>query len=121
MIFDETNRTSPIGVDFRITFLIQILNLIELIVIFLEYSSDFQAPFTLLRFCYDSFCCMEATRSHFFVFVQKQREKHPFCPITLIREIINTDPNISVFVRSHYAPVLLRSSMSAPSCFGIAS
>ena len=27
------------------------------------------------------FCCMEATRSHYSVFVQKRREKHPFLSV----------------------------------------
>ena len=34
-------------------------------------------------------------------FVQKRRKKHLFCAFTLICLITNTEPKISVFVRSH--------------------
>ena len=49
------------------------------------------------------FRCIKATRSHYSVFVQKRREKkHPFLFVhTLICLITNSEPNISVFVRSH--------------------
>ena len=36
------------------------------------------APFTLIRFVMISFFCVQDTRSHYFVFVQKWREIHSF-------------------------------------------
>ena len=47
------------------------------------------------------FCCMKATRSHYSVFVQKRREKHPLLCIYIDLPDNNTEPKISVFVRSH--------------------
>ena len=61
-----------------------------------------QAPFTLLRFCYDAFLLHQSyplTLLRFFG--KKRREKVRFCAFTLICLITNTEPKIYVFVRSH--------------------
>ena len=47
------------------------------------------------------FCCIDATRSHYSVSVQNGGKSIRFCPFTLILLITNTEPNISIFVRSH--------------------
>ena len=50
------------------------------------------------------FCGIEAPRSHYTVFVQKRREKHPFLCVHIDMPdalITNTAPRISVFMRSH--------------------
>ena len=54
------------------------------------------APFLL--WC---FCCTKATRSRYSVLYQNEEKNNRFCAFTLICLITNTEPKISVFVRSH--------------------
>ena len=62
------------------------------------------APFTLLRFFFlIRVCCIDATRSHYFVFVQKRREKHSFLSVHIDSpdNKYEAKDKISVFVPSH--------------------
>ena len=78
-----------------------ILTVIELLYTSVKMPTVIEAPFTLLCICYDPFLAWKLPVHITPVFVQNGEKNICFFPFTLIFRITNTEPKISVFVRSH--------------------